>query len=101
GIGRVHVTRVQPCALPISLNALTYIGIIGVLARWRRPPDERLLPREGIGTAMRAGVRYVAMSPNIKHTLFRAVVFGLGASGLMRSQERRGGQGAGGGGGAE
>ena len=66
-----------------ALNALTYIGIIGVLARWRRPPDERLLPREGIGTAMRAGVRYVAMSPNIKHTLFRAVVFGLGASGLM------------------
>lgn len=66
-----------------ALNALTYLGIIGVLARWRRPPDERLLPREGLGVAMLAGVRYVAMSPHIKYTLLRASVFGLGASGLM------------------
>ncbi|HEX7061690.1 MAG TPA: MFS transporter [Woeseiaceae bacterium] len=66
-----------------ALNALTYLGIIGVLLRWRRPREERLLPRERIGTAMRVGVRYVLMSPNIKHTLLRALIFGLGASGLM------------------
>lgn len=66
-----------------ALNAVSYLGIIGVLARWRRPPDERLLPRERLGTAMLAGVRYVSMSPNVKHTLLRGLVFGLGASGLM------------------
>ncbi len=66
-----------------ALNAVSYLGIIGVLVRWRRPREERLLPRERIGTAMRVGVRYVLMSPDIKHTLLRALVFGLGASGLM------------------
>ncbi|HZD51516.1 MAG TPA: MFS transporter, partial [Woeseiaceae bacterium] len=66
-----------------ALNAVTYLGIIGVLAGWRRPREERLLPRERIGTAMLAGIRYVWMSPNIKHTLLRGIVFGLGASALM------------------
>lgn len=65
------------------LNAVSYLGIIGVLMRWRRPADSRLLPRERIGAAMLAGIRYASMSPNIKHTLLRGFVFGFGASALM------------------
>src|SRR3546814_8274842 len=42
------------------------------------PPQ--LLPRERIGHAMRAGVRYVAMSPHIQVVLLRSAAFGIGAS---------------------
>lgn len=61
-------------------NAVSYIGLLAVLARWRpnRPPQ--LLPRERLGVAMVAGVGYVAASPNIKRILMRAGAFGLGAS---------------------
>ncbi|WP_293980769.1 MFS transporter [Sphingobium sp.] len=61
-------------------NAVSYIGLLIVLARWRpnRPPQ--LLPRERLGVAMVAGVGYVAASPNIKRILMRAGAFGLGAS---------------------
>jgi hypothetical protein len=51
-----------------------------VLARWRPPEVQRILPRESLGVAMAAGVRYVAMSPAIRTVLMRSVAFGIGAS---------------------
>lgn len=81
-IGGVIVATAGAAAA-FALNAFSYLGIIGVLARWREPPEERVLPRERLLTAMLAGIRYVAMSPNIKHTLLRGAVYGLGASALM------------------
>lgn len=62
-----------------AVNALSYIGLITVLARWRPPVVERLLPRETLGIAMSAGIRYVAMSPNIRSVLLRGFAFGFGA----------------------
>lgn len=62
-----------------AVNALSYIGLIIVLARWRPPAVERLLPRETLGIAMSAGIRYVAMSPNIRSVLLRGAAFGFGA----------------------
>jgi MFS family permease len=61
-------------------NAFSYIALIVVLARWRpqRPPTA--LPSEPLGSAMLAGVRYVAMSPGIRVSLLRSLVFGIGAS---------------------
>ncbi|HEX6993673.1 MAG TPA: MFS transporter [Gammaproteobacteria bacterium] len=67
-------------AVAFSINAFTYVGIIGVLVRWRPASEPRLLPRERLWTAIQAGIRYVAMSPNISSTLLRGFVFGLGAS---------------------
>ncbi len=67
-------------AVAFSINAFTYLGIIGVLVRWRPKSEPRLLPREPLWTAVQAGIRYVAMSPNIGATLLRGFVFGLGAS---------------------
>ncbi|KQN00325.1 MFS transporter [Sphingomonas sp. Leaf25] len=61
-------------------NALSYIGLIVVLARWRPTRAPRLLPRERLGLAMAAGVRYVRMSPSIRTVLIRAALFGLAAS---------------------
>ncbi|RDJ20226.1 MFS transporter [Bosea caraganae] len=62
-----------------AVNAVSYIGLIVVLARWRPPVVERLLPRETLGIAMSAGLRYVAMSPNIRSVLVRGAAFGFGA----------------------
>lgn len=61
-------------------NAISYLGLIAVLARWKPHRPDTQLPPERIGTAMLAGVRYVAMSPGLRLVLMRALVFGLAAS---------------------
>jgi MFS family permease len=61
-------------------NAVSYLGLIVVLARWRPHPVDGRLPPEPIGTAMLAGVRYVAMSPGLRVVMLRSLVFGLAAS---------------------
>ena len=61
-------------------NAFSYLALIVVLARWRPALPPRLLPREKLGMAMEAGLRYVALSPGIRRVLFRACIFGLAAS---------------------
>jgi MFS family permease len=61
-------------------NAVSYLGLIVVLARWRPHPADGRLPPEPIGTAMLAGVRYVAMSPGLRVVMLRSLVFGLAAS---------------------
>lgn len=60
------------------INATSYVGLIAVLARWRPPKVERQLPRETLWLAMGAGLRYVAMSPNIRSVLLRGAFFGFG-----------------------
>ena len=60
------------------INAFSYIALITVLARWQPPRVERLLPRETLLIAMGAGVRYVAMSPNIRSVILRSFAFGFG-----------------------
>ncbi|HEY1145004.1 MAG TPA: MFS transporter, partial [Allosphingosinicella sp.] len=66
-------------AAAFATNAVSYIGLIAVLARWRAPFEQDSLPREKLGPAMMAGIRYAAMSPNIRTVLLRSFVFGLGA----------------------
>ena len=70
-------------AAAFAVNTVTYFGIIIVLTRWRPPTEQRLLPRERLGMAVLAGLRYVSMSPNIKFTLLRSFAFGAGASALV------------------
>jgi MFS family permease len=61
-------------------NAVSYIGLIFVLLRWRPRREPRLLPRETLGTAIGAGVRYVTQSPDLLVLLGRAMLFGFAAS---------------------
>jgi MFS family permease len=70
-------------AAAFAVNAASYIALITVLSRWRpiRPPQ--LLPRETLGIAVAAGIRYVSMSPSIRRVLIRGAVFGIGASSVM------------------
>jgi MFS family permease len=64
-------------AAAFAVNAATYLAPIAVLLRWRPEPVSSPLPRERLGPAMGAGLRYVAMSPNILKVLLRAFLFGL------------------------
>lgn len=78
-IGGVIVATVGAAAA-FAVNAVSYLGLIFVLARWRPATAARsTLPREPLGAAMVAGLRYVAMSPNILSVMIRAAVFGIGA----------------------
>lgn len=61
-----------------AINAVSYVALIAVLWRWQPPKVERLLPRETLGIAMSAGLRYVAMSPNIRSVILRSFAFGFG-----------------------
>jgi len=70
-------------AAAFVLNALSYIALLIVLARWKSPPLKHLLPREPLGVAIGAGVRYAAMSPHIRNVLLRSFLFGIGASSLL------------------
>lgn len=78
-LGGVIVAAAGPAAAFLT-NAVSYVALVMVLFRWKpdRPPT--LLPRERLGLAMRAGVRYAAMSPKIQRVLLRSAVFGFGAS---------------------
>lgn len=67
-------------AAAFAINAISYLGLIFVLVRWKPERPPQLLPRESLGVAMGAGVRYVAMSPGIRTVLFRSAIFGIGAS---------------------
>ncbi len=67
-------------AAAFAVNALSYIGLIVVLARWRPERPPRTLPRETLIDGMAAGVRYVAMSPTLRTVLGRAALFGVTAS---------------------
>lgn len=65
-----------------AINAVSYIPLLFVLGTWKRPLPTQNLPRESIGAAMFAGVRYVAASPRIQQVIMRAALFGLGASAI-------------------
>ncbi|MGH8205065.1 MAG: MFS transporter [Steroidobacteraceae bacterium] len=70
-------------ATAFAVNAAGYVPLIAVLARWRPARARETLPRESLGVAMAAGIRYVSMSPAIRRVLLRSAIFGAGASGLV------------------
>lgn len=64
------------------LNAVSFLGVIVVLYRWRRPVEKSNLPPEHVFGAMRAGVRYVRHTPALQAVLVRAAAFIFCASAL-------------------
>jgi MFS family permease len=77
-IGGMIVATVGAFAA-FATNAISSVGLIAVLARWQPVRLPRVLPPETLGTAMAAGIRYVAMPPNLGVVLLRGVAFGLAA----------------------
>ena len=70
-------------AAAFAANTLSYFALIFALVRWRREVTLSALPRESMGRAISAGLRYVAMSPNIGKVMFRGFVFGLSGSAIL------------------
>src|SRR5690606_21162717 len=66
-----------------AVNALSYLALIGALWRWKPQRTKARLPRESLGSAMWAGVRYVSLSPNLLTVLFRGFLFGFAAIVVM------------------
>jgi MFS family permease len=54
------------------LNALSFLGVIVVIARWKRPVRKASLPRETFTGATSAAFRYVRYSPGIRTLLLRS-----------------------------
>lgn len=80
-VGGVVVAAAGPEAA-FAVNTVSYVGLIVVLMLWHRPIAARNLPPETIPSAMRAGLRYSLLSPDIRTVLLRALVFGIFASAL-------------------
>src|SRR5262245_61737312 len=48
------------------VNVVSFLGVIVVIARWRRPSPRRLTPAETVSGATIAAVRYVRHSPELR-----------------------------------
>jgi hypothetical protein len=65
------------------VNAASFIGVICVVARWKRPHRKRTAPAERVIGATIAAVRYVRYSTAIRSLTIRAGVVMFFASGLL------------------
>jgi MFS family permease len=80
-VGGLIIAASGPGAV-FAVNAVSVLGVLIVLTRWRRMAPERHLPAEHMAGAMRAGLRYALRAPELKVVLIRSVGFFLFASGL-------------------
>ncbi|MEH6648066.1 MFS transporter [Sulfitobacter sp.] len=77
------IVAIAGAAAAFAVNALSYVAIILALLRWKAPERDTHLPREPMGSAFSAGLRYVAMSPNLLRVILRGFWFGLSAIALL------------------
>src|SRR5215813_11003500 len=54
------------------VNVLSFVGVLIVVARWRRLPRPRRVPLETVGGATVAALRYVRYSPELRFVMLRA-----------------------------
>lgn len=66
-----------------ALNAASYGPFCWAIWRWRPDYAPRRLPREALGSAVAAGLRYVSMSPVLLSVLLRGFLFGLSAISVL------------------
>lgn len=77
------IVAIYGAAAAFAVNALSYLPLLGALFRWRpeiaplRAPPEAFLP------AMGAGLRYVALSPNLMKVMLRGALFGFAAVSVL------------------
>lgn len=63
--------------------AVGYIPALAALQFWKTKYQPDRLPREPIGSALGAGLRYVSLSPGHLTTLLRAAIFGFSTVALL------------------
>ena len=57
-----------------AFNAFSFLGVIAVIAKWKRPARTSTLPVETFLGATAAAIRYVRYSPGIRRLLLRSAV---------------------------
>jgi MFS family permease len=68
-------------AVPFWINAVSYLGMVGVLFCWRPPQrGRRHLPVEQFGSAIRTGFRHAKNNPHLQATIIRGAAFLLFAT---------------------
>ncbi|MGV3550313.1 MFS transporter [Rhizobium sp.] len=70
-------------AMAFLANAASYVALMSALFLWKPQRPAATLPREAIGPAIAAGLRYVSMSPNLLKVFVRSFVFGLAAVAVL------------------
>ncbi|HEX5751804.1 MAG TPA: MFS transporter [Archangium sp.] len=65
-----------------SLNALSFLGLVFVLWRWKRAKSASALPAESFGGALRAGLRYAVQAGEFRSVLVKSACFFVFASAL-------------------
>jgi len=66
-LGGLLVAAAGPGATSL-FNALSFLGVLFVLGRWRRPRETSALPAERFVGAMRGGMRFVRYAPAFRHS---------------------------------
>jgi MFS family permease len=64
------------------LNAVSYLGVVVVLYRWRRQPRRLPVQSVSLRASMAEGVRFARRDAGMKAVLARGLAFVLGGSGL-------------------
>jgi len=84
-------------SIVFALDALSFLGVVGVLLSWRREQTQSVLPPERILPAIRAGLRFARHSPQLRRVLlgtFHFMMCGAGVMALMPVLGRETGRGA-------
>lgn len=77
------VVAVANVGTAFVLNAMSFLGVIFVVARWKRPRRVRATPPEALGGATVAAIRYVRFSPVLRTVIVRSGIVMFFASGLL------------------
>ena len=91
------VVAVTGPGVVFALDALSFIGVVGVLVAWRRERLPTVLPAERMLGAIRAGLRFARYSQELRRVLvatFLFMVCGGGVMALMPVLGRETGRGA-------
>ncbi len=64
-------------------NALSFLAVIFVIARWKRPAHKLTTPPETVSGATVAALRYVRYSPGVRTLILRSGILMFFASGLL------------------
>ncbi len=70
-------------AAAFAVNTMSYFALIYALMRWKPTYPATTLPREALGSAIFAGLRYISMSPNLQKVMLRGLIFGISASSIL------------------
>jgi quinol monooxygenase YgiN len=95
-LGGLLVAAAGP-GVVFAIDALSFLGVVGVLVTWRRERSRSVLPAERLLGAIRAGVRFARYSDPLRRVLLGTFLFmacGGGVMGLMPVLGRETGRGA-------